>query len=58
MRIVYSCGFSAVERMAWKNVIFRHLVEAFLCLIEEMESRQIELENADNIVRLFYFSLG
>jgi hypothetical protein len=39
--------------MSWKNVIFCHLVEAFKYLIKKMESQEIELEYADNIVRLF-----
>lgn len=57
MRIING-GFEDGERRAWKNIIFRNLVDAFLHLFKVMDSQDTELQNSNNVVSSFLFRRG
>jgi guanine nucleotide-binding protein subunit alpha, other len=51
MRIMHTGGFSKMERMQWRVIIFSNLVNAFQILLAAMEEQDTDFEDEDNYVR-------
>jgi guanine nucleotide-binding protein subunit alpha, other len=50
MKLIYTQGFSKMEKLEWKPVVFSNIVQSFRLIHDAMNEMGIVFENSDNEV--------
>ena len=50
MKLIHSGGFSEQERLLWRPVVFRNIVESFRTIYEAMSKLNYQFDHPDNEV--------
>ena len=58
MRITHNKGFSADERISFKQVLYANLLSAFQIIVDIIEDEEIELGDPEITVRILVFFHG